>query len=116
MSRHEYENVDHMYLPNKNATFVTYYCADGNIVNKEKECKDIACAKKVEWFDEEDNTVNYYILCNNYNRMFNPREIEPHYKNRGWKYRKVDKPTFNLYTKFLKEKYHSLLLQAERRL
>lgn len=115
MSRHENDNVDHLYLPNKNATQVTYYFQDG-IVTDEEPDNAMAFAKKVEWSDEKDQTVNYYILCNNYNRMFDPRETEPRYKTRQWRYRKVKKPAFDLYVRFLKEKYISLLLQAERQL
>lgn len=125
MSRNENEDLSHLNTFGNNSTEITY-CFDGGKTISKNECEKISqtvCAKIIksivndsDAIQNSSNNTSYYILCNNHNMMFDPREKNPRYKRNLWKYRKVDYTTFNLYMKFLKEKYTSLLTQAERRL
>jgi len=118
MGRYDHADTSHMCIKNQNVTLVTCYFSDGIVMTitseEEIDKKEVICAKKVSWHDNKDQNTTYYILCNNHNQMFDPRSNEPLYKKRNWKYRMVNQKTFNLYVRFLDEKYNRLLLQAER--
>jgi len=125
MSRHENEDVTHLKLPDPVTTRTTYYFKDSVALNqgqfeelrtlcgRENKTPPVVCAKTVEGTDT--NIVSHYILCNNAGRMYDPKATDKRYQARSiWKFRRVKKSTFDLYTKFLKQNYKSLLHQAER--
>lgn len=117
MSRHENENVDFLNLPDPDPVLADYYLSDGSIISRDEYLKlkkpPRVCAKAVQ--NQETKIVTYFILCNNRNQMYDPRESDGRYFTRNWwKFRRVLKSTFEIYIKFLKQKYTSLLTQAER--
>src|SRR6056297_4313452 len=114
MSRHEYEDIEHLNLPDKDMLEIVYVFDDGNTLPKEysQNVTQKICAKQVK--HNKTDISSYYILSNDHNRMFDPRQRSRVYRKYIWKYKKVDKECFDLYIKFLKQKYTSLLSQAER--
>jgi len=122
MSRHDRNNVEHLDLPDPELTNANYYISDGTFMSREEyaalattslDAQPKICAKEVQSKRTEVN--RYFILCNNRNQMFDPRETDGRYKIRNvWKFRPVSFSTFDTYRKFLKTRYTSLLSQAER--
>jgi hypothetical protein len=117
MSRYDQDNVDHLDLPDPNPTVANYYIENSTFIDREAYMRmsdpPKVCAKEVQ--HKETKITSYFVLCNNRSRIFDPRVTDPRYRTRNyWKFRKVTRSTFELYIKFLKNKYNSLLLQAER--
>lgn len=115
--RSDQENVEHLNLPDPELSIVVYYIDGGTSIDREdyleQKLKTIICAKAVQ--NKQTDITRHYVLCNNRNQMFDPRETDGRYKIRNvWKFRSVNRSTFDLYVKFLKAKYTSLLTQAER--
>ena len=119
MSRNDQEDVGFLDLPDPNPTTATYYIDGGIGVDREKynvltDAKPI-CAKVIQ--NKITKTTTFFILCNSSNQMFDPKERDVRYKKRDtWKFRSVNSSTFDLYLRFLKHHYRSLLSQAEREL
>ena len=119
MSRNDQENVDFLDLPDPNPTTATYYIDDGISIDREQydvltDAKPI-CAKAIQ--NKITKTTTFFILCNSSNQMFDPKERDSRYKIKSrWKFRRVNSSTFDLYLRFLKHHYRSLLSQAEREL
>jgi len=117
MSRHDQEDVGFLNLPDPEVTSANYYLNGGIVMDRDEynkqQNKQTICAKEVQ--HKATQITYYYVLCNNRNQMFDPRETDTNYKIRNvWKFRRVSRSTFDLYTKFLKQKYTSMLIQAER--
>ena len=119
MSRNDQEDVGFLDLPDPNPTTATYYIDGGIGVDREKynvltDAKPI-CAKAIQ--NKDTKFITYFILCSNSNQMFDPKERDSRYKIKSrWKFRRVNSSTFDLYLRFLKHHYRSLLSQAEREL
>ena len=118
------ENLDDLNLPDPNILSVSYMLADGAAV-EDKDLKTYAqnaaaqskkpiaiCAKTL--YNKNTKLSTYYILCAG-GQMFDPSQIDARYKARNnWKFRRVNKTTFNTYCQFLKTKHTIYLRQAER--
>jgi hypothetical protein len=119
MSRNEQDNIDHLDLPDPIQTEAIYFTTTGEAISREaynqmKQPPKI-CAKKV--MHNETGKVTLFVLCDSGAQMFDPRETDVRYLRRNvWKFRRVSGTSFDLYMKFLKQKYTSLLQQAQRRL
>lgn len=123
MSRNENENVEFLKLPDSNTVDMIYYVHGGkkytdeeylNLVTetKDRNIPNICCKMLT---NKETGLTTYYILCNNMNQMFDPKNKDFRYKKRSnWKFRRVNRSTFDTYVKFLQQNYKSLLTQAER--
>ena len=116
MSRNENEDVSDLELPDPQSLDVTFILEKGLEVKLEEyndQNKHTICAKSLK--HKGSGKTTYYILCGDGSTMFNPNNKDVGYKRRNvWKYRKVNKSTFDLYLLFLKNSYNSLLFQAER--
>lgn len=115
--RSDQENLDHLDLPDPDVNTAIYYVEGGIAIDRQDyyslDKPLTVCAKAVQTI--ESGVTRYFILCNNRNQMFDPRESDKRYIIRNvWKFRPVKRTTFDLYVKFLKAKYTSLLTQAER--
>lgn len=117
MSRYDREDIEGLDLPDPDPTTSTYYIKDGveldgNEYNGLLDPPKV-CAKAIQHKDAK--AITHYILCNDRNQMFDPKEWDSRYRrNNLWKFRRVDLSTFDLYVRFLKHSYRSLLSQAER--
>jgi len=119
MSRNEQENLDHLDLPDPVQTTAVYITINGEEIDRteynsmEKQPK--ICAKKIT--HNETGKTTLFILCDSGAQMFDPRNTDVRYLRRNvWQFRRVSGTSFDLYMKFLKQKYTSLLQQAQRRL
>ena len=117
MSRHENEDISHLNLPDPKTNEVIYYLREGVAISeeeyKDREMVTQVCAKIVKHIDSDNSS--YYIFCNNRTQMYDPDNYDVRYMIRNtWKFRKVSRTVFDLYIKFLKQHYRSLLSQAER--
>jgi len=117
MSRYERDDISHLNLPDPISTRANYYIKDGEVIKREKyntlKHPAVVCCKEIQHIETKITT--YYVLCNGCNQMFDPHEQDTRYKVRSqWKFRRVNRSTFDLYTKFLRQHYKSLLSQAER--
>jgi len=117
MSRYDREDVDFLNLPDPNPTIVNYYIKGGISLDREQyeqtDNQSAICAKEIQ--NKETKITTFYVLCNSLNQMFDPKDKDTRYGLRDqWKFRRVNRPTFDLYVSFLKNNYKSLLSQAER--
>ena len=117
MSRNDREDVEFLNLPDPEPTIANYYMAEGLVLDRDEfeqtQCPLRICAKEIQ--NKETKITTYFVLCNNRNQMFDPRDTDARYQIRNvWKFRRVMRSTFDLYVKFLKQKYTSMLTQAER--
>jgi hypothetical protein len=115
MSRNENENIDSLDVPKPGNAETEYYLSNGATVTEPKCDPPLIICGKVLQSKVIGNYSTYYVLCNKNNQFFDPQNSDIRYKTNGiWRFRRVDKDTFELYVKFLKQKYQSLLRQAER--
>ena len=119
MGRHDRDNVDHLNLPNPVTTTAIYYTETNEAIDREKyqtlRQPPVIVAKEVQ--HPQTKITDHFILIGSNNRMYDPRVNDARYKRRDlWKFRRVTRVAFDLYRKFLKAKYSSLLTQAERAL
>lgn len=119
MSRNDQENVEHLDLPDPVQTDAIYYTCTGEPIDREDynkmENPPKICAKRVTHRDT--GTTTLFVLSNSGGQMFDPRETDRRYLIRNvWSFRRVSGTPFELYMKFLKQKYTSLLQQAQRRI
>ena len=118
------ENLDHLSLPNPNILTHKYSLENGKIVNDkqftellkktqiDKTKIPLVCSKEV--YNTDTKLSSYYILCAG-GQMYDPTNTDARYKKRNtWKFRKVNKTTYNSYTKFLTTRHKTFLYQAER--
>ena len=117
MSRYDREDVEFLNLPDPDPTSVNYYINGGVAINRETYLQldnpQSVCAKEVQ--NKETHIITYFVLTSNRNQMFDPKEHDSRYRTRNsWKFRRVNRSTFDLYVKFLTQHYKSFLLQAER--
>lgn len=119
MSRYDREDLSHLDLPEPDQYFVTYYTApDGNSISKEAyytlepEQQPIVCGKITT--NKESGTRNFFVLCSDRNELYDPRERGMQSHRNRWRFVKVKRTVFDLYMKFLNQRYQSLLKQAER--
>jgi hypothetical protein len=111
-------------LPDPKVNKVTFILNEGETIDEEKypdflrqlSAQKIkhptVCAKKV--YNTKTRLNTYYILCFS-GQMFDPNQTDIRYKARNrWKFRRVNRSTFQTYCTFLKTKHQIFLRHAER--
>ncbi len=117
-------DFEHLDLPDPNITQILYLMENNRILNDEefyilvKTCKEryakppVVCGKQIT--NLNTNIVTYFLLCSG-SQIFDVSSRDVRYRTRNrWKFRRVHKSTYDLYTKFLSTQHKTFLYQAER--
>jgi hypothetical protein len=117
-------DFEHLDLPNPEITQTLYLMENNRVLNDDdfimlvRTCKEryanppVVCGKQIT--NTNTNIVTHFLLCSG-SQLFDPSSRDVRYRTRNrWKFRRVHKTTYDLYTKFLSTSHRTFLYQAER--
>lgn len=117
-------DLAHLNLPNPEVTKTMFLMENNQSLDDDefltlvKTCKEryvkapVICGKQIT--NTDTNMTTFFLLCSG-SQIFDPSSRDVRYRTRNrWKFRRVNKSIYELYTKFLSTNHKTFLYQAER--